>query len=318
MPNGCDGFAHDGEMTTDPQDRRGGPLVTTKHHLRATSPGVPRDVVIAISDAGSPARKAAHLQLGSDGSIYFGSPYHPPSPGVVFKSRVPQLEDPHGTMLQIPDVRYRVEGPVKLSMHSSGFVQVSRALFARGHVRSSVRVRSGMDDAFWVAKGLGIHCPPVWQPIDAGPAFNLVMYGLDACRRWTPQQPKGTRSLVFEEGDIFEQDPHRPAFHAYVIECFILPPEARRDASYRQDKGWVVIAPYGTARPGLAFPLKVVDLPLPGVFLGVLVSRTHIEAVQPGYFMKSQMDLNNEFFIGAAYPAANNGGDDLGLPRLNP
>jgi hypothetical protein len=288
----------------------GAPLITTKYHLKAArqQSDQPTGIVIAIADWQSPPRKAARLELRPDGSIFLSSPYYPPSPGVLFKAKQPTVGTAGGLGWMETLGRYFVDVPVKLSIHPSGLVQFSM----------TGKIRSGMDDAFWLAKGLGIHCPPLWHPIETGPTFGLTMFGLKRCKQWAPQQAKGVRSLIFEEGDFLDREEHNRTYHRYDIQFFIFPAELRREAVYLPEKGWVVFYQYSTVRPDLIVPFRVIDLPISDVFMGILVTRQHIPAEQPGYVMNSPVDLTHQFSIGAGYPAESWGGDSEDLQRLDP
>src|SRR5207253_3163956 len=92
----------------------------------------PREVIVAISDREEPPTKVARLDLRPDGSILFGAPYHPARRGIIGKARVPRIGSATGQGVGEWVAQYRVDAPVKLSLHSSGFLQFALT----GHIRS--------------------------------------------------------------------------------------------------------------------------------------------------------------------------------------
>jgi len=267
-----------------------------------------RKDLIAVSDAGARFNKLVRLALSRDGSFSVLVPYHPAKTGVLVKMRMPGVMTGPGKGVAAIEEACRADVPVKLSIHSSGFVQFSSA--------GTGRVKSGRSADFAVPKGLGLHSAPITSPIDTGPTWMAAFFDPGSCAQLGPTS--GVHVLRFTEEDFFDRDPHDFASsHVLMIEGFVFPADVRRDAIYHPTKGWVVRRAYAPSRPEWMVDFRIVDLPSPVAVLGILVSRSHMPLhSRVGYSLQSPRDLTGQFELVAFYPAEAGGSSIEGLANI--
>lgn len=262
--------------------------------MRRRTP-IPTQILIAVSDARDRFDNLVRLALSRDGSFSVQAPYHPIKTGVLVKMRMPSVVTGVGKGLATIEEEYRADVPVKLSIHSSGFVQFSSA--------GAGRVRSGLSPAFAVPKGLGLHSAPITSPIETGPTWMAAFFDAGSCAHTTPRP--GVHVLRFTKEDFFDREPHDWASsHVLMVEGFVFPAHVRRDAVYESTKGWVLRRPYAPSKPEWIVDFRIVDLPSPVAVLGILVSRSHMPLhSRVGYTLQGPRDLTGQFEIAAFYPA---------------
>lgn len=255
------------------------------------------DVVIATSEGAAPPNKLVRITASRDASHYVMVPYYQGNPsGILAKMRFPTIDIELNGLFAPYEEAYRVDGRVKLAIHSSGFVQFSSA--------DKNPIRSGRTEPFGIPKGLGIHAPPLTQPIETGPTWSVLFFDPGECKQLDPQL-RAPKPLIFAEADFFDREEHHgEGSHMHMVEGFVLPATLRREARYIPNKGWVLVRPYSVLRPDWLVEFRLVDLPSSLAMLGIVVSRMHMpHHAKRGFSMSSPRDVTRRFSLAAMYPA---------------
>src|SRR4051794_39945465 len=113
------------------------------------------EAIVTRNPAGHPPAKLLRIVAGRDGSFSIAAPYHPAKTGIVFKVEAPVIVSPDGTGPTKMIDPHRVDVPVKMSFHASGFVQFSSV--------GPRPIRSGRGN-FFIPKGLGIQARSILDP----------------------------------------------------------------------------------------------------------------------------------------------------------
>jgi hypothetical protein len=242
------------------------------------------EAIIALEVDGRPARKVLRIIASRDGSFAIAVPFYPALPGEIAKVAAPTIINPDHSAWMTPIDRQRVDVPVKMMFHASGFVQFSS--FGRDAVRSGRR-------KFFVPKGMGIHSHPILSPIETGPTF---MVGTNALHRFEAVDGSEKIPLIrFTEADVFDRDDHIPDWrHLYQVEGFVLPAPALREA--RLENGELtLVKEYAPARPEWQVRFRMFLLPTPIASIGFVVTRQHIETTDmlEGYSINGPRDLGS-------------------------
>src|SRR5438876_650953 len=128
----------------------------------------PRPLTIAVQDGNGIARKITKVVPHSDGGFSVVVPYHKAQSGWLFKLQV-DYEILGESTFPISK-EYSADDRVKLTYHPSGFVQFSG--------EKPGKIVSGLDPSTGKPKGLGILSNPLSSPIQTGPTFGIVAWGL--------------------------------------------------------------------------------------------------------------------------------------------
>jgi len=163
---------------------------------------------------------------------------------------------------------YRASGGVKLSIHSDGFVQLSR--------RDADGLLSGkQSDGRPRAFGYQSFMPT--DPPRSGPSFGLSAWGLV---EYPPAKPNSA-SLVFRPDEVYQQYPdvehERNALH---VDFWFIPRYALREGVRR---GGITFVP-GPPHPFYAwepFEFAVADLGHPLIVIGVVVTAHNVDFSAP-------------------------------------
>jgi hypothetical protein len=252
-----------------------------------------KDAIIAIRDGDGPPVKLLRILTSKDGSYSISAPYHPAKSGLLSRMSAPDVLNPDGGGWAKPIDEHRVDVPVKLMFHSSGFIQFSAA--------GKVPVRSGRTPLS-VPKGIGVHSQSLLDPVDTGPTWMASFFLASECEPLTGNEKQPV--FLFERGDFFERDSHDlKGRHVYAVEGFVFPSDIRRDA-FLGRKGWTLIHEYGVNRPDWQVEFRVLDLPVQTAFLGVTVSVRHFDRSTPGgYSLSGARDIASRQYIIGMFPA---------------
>lgn len=250
------------------------------------------DLVVAVRLAHQPARKLVRVVATRDGSFSVVA-YHPAASARLMKFATPKVLVAPGEALARPITTTMVDGKIKLSVHSSGFVQFSAA--------SKTRVSSGRS-SLGVPKGVGVNAHSLLDPIDSGATWGVTFFQVAECDMLSTDQ-KG-KVFVFDETDLIERDRHDGASrHVFTVEGKVFSGIGRRDA-YLGKSGWLLDAPYGSEHPERTATFRVFDLPVQAAFLGILVSVHHAPTTsQGGYILSGPKDIASGFYLVAEAPS---------------
>jgi hypothetical protein len=276
----------------------------------------PTQYIIAIKDPNNPPVKVLRLSIARDGSYSVFSPYHPATSGLLFRRMFPEFLAGGRGWLELPRTVYSVDVPVKLSLHSSGFVQFSSAgqkpIFS-GHGRIPLMCARHAPPALpsadlcsdcvelLVSRGLGVNSQSLLTPIETGPTWLAPFFQLHECPPLGVQEKYPV--LLFEDQDFFDRDEHDAiSRHQYAVEGFVFPASLRKYATLGRH-GWILEREYSPWRPEWDAVFRVIDLPTPVAFLGILVSRQHADPDgEGGYSLSSPRDIASGFHLAGVFP----------------
>ncbi|MFH1522382.1 MAG: hypothetical protein ABIE43_01010 [Patescibacteria group bacterium] len=148
-----------------------------------------------------------------------------------------------------------VDKKTKLSLHKSGFVQLS----GRG-------ILSGIDKETGKPKGIGVFSSPLDKPVISGPTFGFKCWGIDKSFELLKKRRKNIQYIILdkEKDDFterrFRQYKNKP-LNAYWLEFFIFPKEANRFIyDYKGEPFIDHIIPNYLHKPNAIFAHPVIDI----------------------------------------------------------
>jgi hypothetical protein len=170
-------------------------------------------VVIAVRPtSGGRARKLTKVIEYAEGGFAVLAPYHKAREGSVAKARIDVTAVGDRTIAHEQIDFFSASSRVKLSYHADGFCHFS------GEATGSVI--SGRDLLTGAAKGVGVQTTPLRNPINSGPTFGLIAWGLDEFDELA--EPHAT-AMIFEPEDLY-LDKYGPSVpHSYQLEALVLP-----------------------------------------------------------------------------------------------
>jgi len=243
-----------------------------------------KGITIAFDDPSGP-RAIAKLVGARDGGVTVLFPYHRHTEGMITKvtAQAGQLAGPVRTS---PQTLYRVSGRIKLSIHASGFVQLSG--------EPPAAVISGIDGQGH-PKGFGVFSAPLTDPIQSGPTTIIVAYGLSEFQLAQP-----SRSVLFDEGDVEYAWPNSNAyaFHVWLFPRGVLTRTHVENGRqiFSQIRHWF----YSSTCQ--LYHFRIIDVGSPLVVAGVLVERqVWYLTADSGIWFGTPRDVDGHNFT-AAYP----------------
>jgi tetratricopeptide (TPR) repeat protein len=206
--------------------------------------------------------KISEITLSSDGSFSLSVPYCRERTGSIYMTYVDL--SPHYFKLDAKQMikSFAVDRSVKVTMHTSGFVQFS----GKG-------VISGIDRTTGDIKGVGLISSPLEKPIESGPTIGGMMWGLSS--GYTKYAKDAKHPIIFREGDYYYRFASPDNYNCYLLEIFVFPGMMRRQI--KEDKfGYYMYNQFFQYReqPGAIFKLRVIYLKNISSFLGILVTRS--------------------------------------------
>lgn len=181
-----------------------------------------------------------------------------------------------------------VELSTKLSLHPSGFVQLS----GRG-------IMSGIDSA-GNPKGIGVFSAPFDTPVTSGPTFNFMCWGVNTGFEILDQLNKNVQYILLEKEKDFVKLNIGEAKenNTYLLEFFIFPTQANDHVYEHEGKPYIdhTIHNY-VHNPGATFTETVIDLKY---FKGVLALFPQIlwtqfpDTTKTGYMVGSPGGTNQK------------------------
>jgi len=149
------------------------------------------------------------------------------------------------------EIEFTVDETAKLSLHESGFVQLS----GKGII-------SGIDLETGRPKGVGVFSNSLKTPVSSGPTCGFVCWGLDKGFELLKEQKSGIQYLILESNDFTEREiePNKD-LNSYILEFFIFPKEANEYVYEYLDKPYInhIINNY-IHKPGILLAHPVLDL----------------------------------------------------------
>lgn len=255
---------------------------------------------IAIEDQGT-LRKITKIVPYSGGGFAVLAPYHSARQGHLLKPTVDYSKSDMEIAFE-DAIQYSAEDRVKLSLHPDGFVQFSG--------ENPGKIVSGRDPNTGEPKGLGVVSHPLNTPINTGPTFACVVWGVS---EFEPLGDRRRDTVIFTEEDYYYRGCTPDTWNGYVIEAFVL--EERYWGAVRHREGKLAL----NAMPmfeavGAVFEFRVVPLPGQPLLLGLMVSRLETAFDVPsGFTLNGPSDLKTTQVLHAVYPAP----EDLGIPKLD-
>ena len=148
---------------------------------------------------------------------------------------------------------FTVDKTTKLSIHKSGFVQLS----GKG-------ILSGIDEKTGRPKGIGVFSSPLDNPVESGPTFAFQCWGLNDKFELLAKRKKGVQYIILDKkkDDFTERQFGRDKkSNTYLLEFFIFPKEANQFVYDYNDEPFInhIIYNYLHA-PGAIFAHPVLDL----------------------------------------------------------
>jgi hypothetical protein len=114
------------------------------------------------------------------------------------------------------EVFFDINSRTKLSLHATGFVQLS-----------GDGVLSGIDEQTGKARGIGVFSSPLATPVSSGPTVGFVCWGLAEGYGQLGKRKKGVQYIILKSSDFIDRRlPSDQTPNAYVLEIFILPEQA--------------------------------------------------------------------------------------------
>ncbi|HET7477943.1 MAG TPA: hypothetical protein VFJ72_00365 [Rubrobacteraceae bacterium] len=246
---------------------------------------------IAIEDQGT-LRKITKIVPYNSGGFAVLAPYHKAQKGYLFKHPV-DYSQRRMEISREDNVEYSAEDRVKLSLHPDGFIQFSG--------ENPGKIVSGRDPDTGDPRGLGIMSHPLDTPINTGPTFGCVAWGvadfesLDGIGK--------SNVIAFAEEDYYYRACTPDTWNGYLIEGFVLEERYWGATRHRGGKLLLTVMPMFEAI-GAVFEFRVVPLPGQPLLLGMLVSRVRTEFQSPsGFTLSGPADVREELALAALYPA---------------
>ncbi len=265
------------------------------------------------SDVGT-IHKVLRIGFQADG-FYAVVPYHPAKKGLIVTMPVDYSQTEFVVPFSEMD-QYTASGPVKLSIHTSGFVQYSSA--------SSHKILSGFCNKEKAVRGAGLKAPlPV--EVTSGPLFGLSLAGLNSFKKLSNEDAE-----IFDQND-FWNDPNiahlsneikilgteewlntsdkidPSILEAYHIEIFQLPLHLLKESRLEDNKRLLVTQLPFHSKIMFRHTLRVLEIPGMHFFLGVAVKRSiKIDEYGDSYYQLSGPgcfdDEGNARVLNATYP----------------
>jgi len=190
-----------------------------------------------------------------DGSINFFFPYCKRKDAFVFQ----HTHIYKGGSQEIKPTQIRrefiIDKECKLSIHKSGFVQLS----GNG-------ILSGIE---WNGKpkGVGIFSSPLSKPVFSGPTIGFQCWGVNKGFKKLISRKKDVQYIILDQNDFHPRMiEHRKDGHSYTLEFWVFPKEANEFVYEFKGEPFINhIIPNYIHSPGAIFVHQVLDIKFDGV-----------------------------------------------------
>jgi hypothetical protein len=181
--------------------------------------------------------------------------------------------------------KFKSKSKIKLSIHQSGFTQFS------GH-----GITSGINQKTGEVKGLGLKSKPLSTPINTGPTFGIVLWGLEHFRAQSAFDLFGRENkVVIPQHEYFcEENPL--VADGYSIHGFVIPTKHARNISL--DVWGPKFVTKLPAKGNKLYTLRPILLPKSNIFIALVVEKMHIEMDKDkpvaGFIVGSSQEINKD------------------------
>ncbi|WP_252235551.1 hypothetical protein [Clostridium sp. CH2] len=255
---------------------------------------------IVIND-GLKRYKVSKIVFYGDGGFSVLSPYHTAKKGYLGKLIIDHEEiNKHIINVKVEDnVEYSAEDRVKLSVHPDGFVQFSG--------ENPQKIISGKEKETGEPKGLGLFTNPLSHPIESGPTFGLMVWGMDEFVEFISPK-KGEKVIEFNMEDIHNRDCSTTDFNAYLIEGFVFKNKERKQIQIVNNNHVInKYSPNYREERNEKFSYRVVNLAHEKYVVTLLVSRIIMDFDEKsGFSLNSPQQIKDGKNIGlfCLYPSS--------------
>jgi len=171
----------------------------------------------------------------------------------------------------------------KLSLHQSGFVQLS----GNGII-------SGIDTKTRMAKGIGLFSSPLKFPVYSGPTVSFKCFGVEKGFDQLISRKRDVQYIILNKNnnDFIERKfSSKEKINSYLLEFFIFPKEAKRHIFYYNNKPFINhIIPNYIHQPNIFVAHPVLDIKyfegVIGIF-PILIYSQFADEFERGYVLNS-------------------------------
>lgn len=210
---------------------------------------------ICIEENGQIYKVLSLLASRRDGSLSVFFDYCKEKQAYVFRHRHTYKPGPqHIDKSRITDefeIEFTVDKKAKLSLHQSGFVQLS----GKG-------ILSGIDSKTGRPKGVGVFSSPLNTPVASGPTFGFVCWGLKNGFELLKDRDQQVQYVVLK-GQDFEKryiQQGKP-LNSYILEFFLFPKEANKYVYEHDGRPYINhFLPHYHHKPGVLLAHPVLDI----------------------------------------------------------
>ncbi len=234
--------------------------------IKMMNRGLPTNVAYAISDKqeksykrciiciqkGGEIYKVLSIQSSLDGSLYVFFNYCSEKNAYIVRNE--RGKGAGGRVIEPHQVthEYVLDKSAKLTLHKNGLAQFS-----------GKDITSGIDQQTAKAKGIGVFSNPLDKPIQSGPTFGLVCWGLESGFQKLVNRKKGVQYIILDDTKDFLERHIFPnkKLNCYILEFFIFPRTANEYIYEYRDNPYIdhIIPNYIHDR-GARFAHPVVDI----------------------------------------------------------
>ncbi len=208
--------------------------------------------VICIKE-GDKIYKVISISASKDGSLNIFFPYCKEKRAHIFqhthkyKGGLSAIEKSQITK------EYLINETTKLSIHKSGFVQLS-----------GNNIKSGIDERTGEPKGVGVFSSPLETPVRSGPTFGFGCWGLNNGFELLDKRKENIQYIILEKerGNFIERKFNKEErLNQYDLEFFIFPKQANAYIYEYKNEPFInhIIGNYLHA-PGTRFAHPVIDI----------------------------------------------------------
>lgn len=186
-----------------------------------------------------------------DGSLIIAFPYCTKNEAYIFQHKYKYNKIGISTIKRSEITKeFIVNNNTKLSIHSSGFVQLS-----------GDGILSGIDISTGEPNGVGVFSSPLSDPVKSGPTFAYTCWGLEHGYRELLNNKNNIQYVILDKDKDFFRTDTESSKDIYKLDFFILPKQANAYVYEYRGEPFInhVLGNYLHA-PGKNFTQPVVDL----------------------------------------------------------
>jgi hypothetical protein len=246
--------------------------------------------IVCIRECGK-VYKIISVSAGSDGSLNVFFPYCKNREAYVWQFVHSYQAGSFNVDLDKVKKEYLVDTGSKLSIHNSGFVQLS------GH-----QILSGFDRCSGKPNGIGLFSNPLEYPVQSGPTFGFQCWGLDKGFSELTKRKNDTQYIILDKKDGFHEifDKSKGSlYNSYSLGFWIYPYEANYHVYEFEGEPFIdhIIGNY-VHSPGARFTHSVLDIKNFNGVLAVALKTNWIQFAEEsdyGYILGSPGGIGNKY-----------------------